>query len=71
MMKNISMGIGNIADNGCGVIATYNVMLSKSLKVSFNSVKISLILLGGLIAGGKLGISPIAMKNICELRFGT
>ena len=58
-MKDISWGLlGNIADNGCGVIATYNVLVAMGMDVSFTSVKDGLEEIGGPFLFGKLGTTP-------------
>ena len=68
-MRNISFGIGNIAQNGCGVIAAYNVLLSKSSRIKFNSVKRDIIRFGGLNAGGLFGVNPWALTNYMRSKF--
>jgi len=68
-VKNISFGFGNIAANGCGVIAAYNVLSSRSSKVKFNNVKKSIICRGGLNAGGLLGVNPGALVNYMKSKF--
>lgn len=68
-MKDIPLGFGNISANGCGVIAAYNVLLSRSSKVKFNDVKNSIIWLRGLNAGGIMGVNPIALSYYMKLKF--
>jgi hypothetical protein len=68
-MKDISFGFGNIAANGCGVIAAYNVLLSRSSKIKFNDVKNGIIWRGGLNAGGLLGVNPWALANYMRSKF--
>lgn len=68
-MKDISLGLGNIAANGCGVIAAYNVLLSKSSKVKFNDVKNGIIWIGALNAGGLLGIKPNGLELYMRTKF--
>lgn len=68
-MKDISFGFGSIAANGCGVIAAYNVLLSKSSKIEFNNVKKGIILSGGLNAGGLLGVNPWALALYMRFKF--
>jgi RHS repeat-associated protein len=68
-MKDISLGFGNIADHGCGVIAAFNLILSRSSKVTFNNVKRGLIWRGGLNAGGFLGINPFVIANYMRSKF--
>ena len=50
-IKNISFGFSNIKNNGCGVIAPYNVLLSKSNRVKFNDVKDGIIMHGDRLLG--------------------
>ena len=68
-MKDISFGLGNIASNGCGIIAAYNVLLSRSSRVKFNNVKNDIIWRGGLNAGGLLGVNPKALKCYMRSKF--
>jgi hypothetical protein len=68
-MSDISFGLGNIASNGCGVIALYNVLLSKQSNTNFHYVKYEVILRGGLNAGGYLGANPITLIRILRTRF--
>ncbi len=69
-MKNIPWGFyGNIADNGCGVIAAYNVLVSKNSKVLFYDVYLTLRDLGGPILQGLLGTNPATIKYLMGLCF--
>ena len=61
-MKDISWGLlGNIADNGCGVIAVYNVLLNMDIDTTFTSVKDGLEEIGGPFMFGKMGTKPGAI----------
>ncbi len=62
-MKNISFGKGNIADNGCGVIASYNIMRHKGFEEKFLQVKDDIIACRGLNFFGLLGVRPFAIKR--------
>ena len=73
-MKNIKYGLGNIAKNGCGVIATYNVLTAlKKGKTKFDTVlkalrkSKSLLGLGGTKIGGIQ--KYIENKGLMVLRF--
>ena len=56
---DIPIGLfGNLHDNGCGVIAAYNVLISQNIKTSLSNVLLRLTLYGGILAWGKGGISP-------------
>ena len=68
-MKNISLGrYGNIADNGCGVIAVYNVLISKGYKGSFEAVIFFLTMsLYDYVGVG--GISPASIEVYMWTRF--
>ena len=69
-MKDINYGgLGNIADNGCAVIATYNVLLEHGYKKSFSNVKKSLQLLGAPFVGGLLGTSSSGLKMYLRTKF--
>ena len=69
-MKDISLGFGNIAQNGCGIIAAYNVIASYGTEVTFNRVKKGVIHLNGLVFGGWLGTNPFVIRNYLTLYFG-
>ena len=69
-MKDISLGFGNIARNGCGIIAAYNVIASYGTEVTFNRVKKGVIHLNGLVYGGWLGTNPFVIRNYLMLYFG-
>ena len=69
-MKDISLGRGNISDNGCGVIAAYNVLRSRSNRINFNSIKNDIVNQKGLLWGGKLGVNPISLAKYMRTKFG-
>ena len=69
-MKDISFGFGNIAKNGCGVIAAYNVIASYGTEITFNRVKNGVIIFGGLLFFGALGSNPFAIRNYLMTYFG-
>ena len=69
-IQNIRWGlVGNIKDNGCGVIAAYNVLLSRSSRTDFGKVKSELSFCGGALAYGKLGASPFALTRYMYSKF--
>ena len=70
-MKDISYGLfGNIADNGCGVIAAYNVCLYYKGNITFYDMYTSFMLLGGpRMLSGKLGTAPVSMTEFLNERF--
>ena len=71
-MKDIKWGTaGNIADNGCGVIAVFNVLISKSQKVDFSSVISGLTLHNGPLMFGLLGVSPVAIVSYLKSYFAS
>lgn len=69
-LGDIVYGDGTIADNGCGVIAVYNIMRSKSEKVSFTSVKDEMIHYGSLHTNGLFGTNPFALIEYLQSQFG-
>lgn len=69
-MKDISLGRGNVSDNGCGVIAAYNVLRSRSNRINFNSIKNDIVNRKGLLWGGKLGVNPISLAKYMRTKFG-
>ena len=60
-MSDISFGFGNISDNGCGVIAAYNILITWDSDITFHRVKCDIMLCGGLLAGGLLGTEPLSL----------
>jgi len=70
-MKDIKWGTkGNIADNGCGIIAAYNVLLHYSSSISFSSVLNALKKRGGpIIQRGKMGLNPFSLTNYLRTKF--
>ena len=70
-MKDIRFGLGNIANNGCGVIAVYNVLLSKNAKIKFDSVRQGIIACGGTLLLGLAGSSPSGLVAYLQSRFWT
>ena len=69
-MRDIRWGwFGNIASNGCGVIAAYNVLLSRSSKTDFGKVKNQLSSYGGALGFGKLGVDPYALTMYMRSKF--
>jgi hypothetical protein len=69
-MKDIKWGpLGNIVDNGCGVIAAYNVFYSKNPYTSFIKVRDELKKIGAYILFGKLGVLPAALASYMESKF--
>lgn len=67
-MADISLGIGNVADNGCGVIAAYNVLRAIGKSVTFTQVKKDIIKKLGLNAGGLLGINTFSLRRYIKSR---
>ena len=69
-MKDISWGLmGNIADNGCGVIAAYNVLLTFSSKIEFEQVYDGILWRNGPLLFGALGVNPIALIEYLKTKF--
>lgn len=69
-MSEVSWGLlGNIASNGCGVIAAYNVLLSTDSNTNFGKVKNQLEAYGAALAFGKLGASPFALAQYMRSKF--
>jgi hypothetical protein len=70
-VKEIQWGLfGNISDNGCGVIAAYNILVSKSLFTDFGTVKNELTSVGGVLLGiGSIGVDPVSLSLYMEIKF--
>ena len=69
-MADISFGLSNIADKGCGVIAAYNVLLSQSSIITFKRVRTELINYGGYVLGfGYWGINPKSLVLYMRSKF--
>jgi RHS repeat-associated protein len=69
-MKDIKWGsLGNIADNGCGVIAAYNVLYSKNPYTSFIKVRDELKKMGAYVLFGKLGVLPEALTSLMKSNY--
>jgi len=69
-MENIRWGLyGNIADNGCGVIAAYNVLYSKNPNTNFFRVRDRLGYMGGDLGFGMLGTKPGILEKYMESKF--
>ncbi len=67
-MKDIGWGLlGNISDNGCGVIAAYNVLISRNASINFGAVCKTLLYLGAPLLYGKLGTSPGALVTFMRM----
>lgn len=56
--SNESVGLGTFAQNGCAVIATYNVMQLLGKNESLGSVRNEYLYQHGAIAGGLGGVGP-------------
>ena len=68
-MKDISFGLGNIADHGCGVIAAYNVLAAENKNLSFNKVKNEIIARGGLNAAGLWGTTRSSLVRFMRSKY--
>lgn len=69
-MRDIRWGsLGNIGDNGCGVIAAYNVFVGLGYNLSFDQVLYQLSCMGAPLAGGLLGVDPTVLFDYMKMRF--
>jgi len=70
-MRDIRWGSsGNIGDNGCGVIAAYNVFIGLGYDyMSFDKVLYQLSCMGAPLAGGLLGVDPTVLLDYMKIRF--
>jgi hypothetical protein len=71
-MENIRWGLnGNIADNGCGAIAAYNVLYSKNQNTNFYRVRDRLGYMGGAFPAGigLLGTNPFVLETYMKSKF--
>ena len=67
---NISFFFGNIGDHGCGVVAAYNILLSKSSKIKFDKVKKDILWkYNGSLLFGYWGTNPISLANYMKSKF--
>lgn len=58
-----AFGLGTYANNGCGTIAVYNAMQLLGKPTSLGMITDELINIGGLIAGGTMGITPGSIRD--------
>ncbi|MBQ0027499.1 MAG: hypothetical protein KBS96_02735 [Lachnospiraceae bacterium] len=70
-MKNIHMGMATIAEAGCEIIATYNVLYNVGKKVQLDKL-IRIFVRDGILHSGKYGVAPQAIadclkKNGCDV----
>ena len=70
LMKDITYGaMGNIASNGCGVIALYNILTSSGNEVNFIDIKRKLESSGGAFVAGLLGTTNIGLRRVLSTKF--
>jgi len=70
MMRDIRWGSsGNIAANGCGVIAAYNVFVGLGYNLSFDQVLHQLSCMDAPLADGLLGVNPVVLFDYMKFRF--
>ena len=55
-IKDLKLGYGNVGDNGCGAVALYNVMMTKSGRPNLASIIATLEINKALRLGGYLGV---------------
>ncbi len=65
-MGDISFALGNIANNGCGVIAFYNVLVYSSPGLSFMYVRDDVVKCDLPLAYGLAGVNPLGIKYYLE-----
>ena len=69
-MENIQWGIwGNIANNGCGVIATYNVILSKNPEIDFGEIRDEMWQSNTPLFQGAFGVNPFYLEQYLHTRY--
>jgi len=69
-MQDIRMAFGNVFDNGCGIIAAYNVLHSYSSKITFSSVFNSFNNpLAFTLGVGVAGIDPVYLTGYMSMHF--
>ena len=70
-MKTIFWGMfGNISDNGCGVIAAFNALVSKNPSTDFIKVRDGLANYGGVLLGiGSIGVDPVNLTFYMKSKF--
>ena len=66
-MGEIKWVWGNIADNGCGVIAIFNVLLTTNANISFLSVRDKMLIQEAALGFGLLGVCPAPISKILKL----
>lgn len=72
LMKDVQWGtFGNIAFNGCGVVASYNVLVSYNEKETFENVRNNLWVKNGPLAEGLLGAKTSSIDNYMKTEFNT
>ena len=62
-IKNLKIGYGNVGNNGCGAVALYNVMMTKSGRPNLANIIATLEINKALRLGGHFGVSLSGIEN--------
>ena len=69
-MSDIRWGLlGNVKNNGCGIIASYNIMASKSPLITFEDVLSDIKKRYGAFLAGLFGVKPWTLYNYLSEKF--
>ena len=71
LIKDLYFGIfGNISNNGCGIVAMYNLCIGRGDTIDFNEFRFSTQFLPIHLVGGTFGVDPICFDIFSRLIFG-
>ncbi len=65
-VSSLSVGVGNVADNGCGAVAIHNAKVLEGKESTMSDTIKDVQNSGGLILAGTLGVNPFVIKNILK-----
>lgn len=64
-LKHIKMGVGNISDNGCGILSLYNILVLENKAEKLSTI-VSKFEKTGLNIYGVWGTNPISLMNVLK-----
>ena len=71
-MIDVKWGLfGNIRKNGCGIIASYNVLASKSSAITFEDVLLAIKKRRGALLSGLFGVKPWTVYKYLSKKFNS
>ena len=58
------LGCSTVGENGCGIVAAYNILISRGVDVSFSNVYFAAYTHGALVNGGRDGTDAAKMIEV-------